>query len=42
MTFTDHAILTKKIAIGIVVFLVPLIIISGSLWLLHFLLHPSH
>lgn len=42
MTTTDVAILTKKIAIGTIIFLVPLIIIAGSIWLLHFLLNHPH
>ncbi|MGO4288783.1 hypothetical protein [Chitinophaga sp. RAB17] len=42
MTITDVAILTKKIAIGIFIFLIPLVIISGTIWLLHFLLNQPH
>lgn len=42
MTITDVAILTKKIAIGIIIFLIPLIIIAGTIWLLHFLLNHPH
>ncbi len=34
MAFDDVKILSKKILIGIVIYLVPLIIIGGGLWLL--------
>jgi len=33
MTFTDFKILAKKIIIGLVVAIVPLILIAGGLWL---------
>jgi hypothetical protein len=33
MTVTDVVILSKKIAVGIFVFLVPLAIIAGGIWL---------
>jgi hypothetical protein len=33
MTTTDVIILTKKIAVGILIFLIPLVIIAGGLWL---------
>ncbi|HEY8955472.1 hypothetical protein [Chitinophaga sp.] len=42
MTLTDLVIITKKIAIGIIIFLVPLIIIGGSIWLIHFLFNQHH
>jgi len=35
MTTTDAIILSKKIAVGILVFLVPLVIIAGGIWLAH-------
>lgn len=35
MTFTDIIIISKKIAVGILVFLVPLAIIAGGIWLAH-------
>jgi hypothetical protein len=33
MTTTDVIILSKKIAVGILIFLIPLAIIAGGLWL---------
>ncbi len=42
MTFADLVLLTKKIAIGIIIFLVPLLIVAGSIWFLHYLLHQNH
>ena len=38
MTLTDVKIITKKIAVGFLVFIVPLIIIGGGLLLFKFLL----
>ena len=38
MTLTDVNILTKKILVGFAVFIVPLIIIGGGLWLIKILL----
>jgi len=38
MTITDVNILSKKIAVGFLIFLVPLIIIGGGLWLIKLLL----
>ncbi len=38
MTITDVNILTKKIAVGFVIFVVPLLIITGGLLLIKFLL----
>lgn len=35
MTTTDVIILSKKIAVGILIFLIPLLIIAGGLWLGH-------
>ncbi len=42
MTLTDLVIITKKIAIGIIIFLVPLVIVAGSIWLIHFLSNQHH
>jgi hypothetical protein len=33
MTTGDVIILSKKIAVGILIFLIPLVIIAGGLWL---------
>ncbi len=33
MTLTDVVIISKKIAVGILVFLLPLAIIAGGIWL---------
>lgn len=33
MTTADLIILTKKIAVGILIFLIPLLIIAGGIWL---------
>ena len=38
MNFTDLNILAKKITVGFIIFIVPLLIISGGLLLLKFLL----
>lgn len=38
MTVTDVKILAKKIFVGFLVFVVPLIIIGGGLWLIKILL----
>ncbi|SEN96908.1 hypothetical protein [Niastella yeongjuensis] len=38
MTITDLIILSKKIAVGILVFLIPLAIIAGGLWLANLLI----
>jgi len=37
MTINDVTILTKKIAVGILIFLVPLTIIAGTIWLAYYL-----
>ena len=37
MTTTDVIILSKKIAVGILIFLIPLTIIAGGLWLANLL-----
>jgi hypothetical protein len=37
MTTTDVIILSKKIAVGVLVFLIPLVIIAGGLWLANLL-----
>jgi hypothetical protein len=37
MTTTDVIILSKKIAVGILIFLIPLVIIAGGLWLANLL-----
>lgn len=42
MTFADLVLLTKKIAIGILIFLIPLVIIAGSIWIIHFLFNQHH
>ena len=39
MTTGDFVILSKKIAVGILIFLVPLAIIAGGIWLAHALFH---
>ncbi len=39
MTTTDVIILSKKIAVGILVFLIPLVIIAGGLWLANLARH---
>ena len=33
MTTGDFVILSKKIAVGILIFLIPLVIIAGGIWL---------
>jgi len=33
MTIADITILTKKIAVGFLIFLIPLLIIAGGIWL---------
>jgi hypothetical protein len=33
MTTTDFIIISKKIAVGILIFLIPLLIIAGGIWL---------
>jgi len=38
MTTTDVIILSKKIAVGILIFLIPLVIIAGGLWLANLLI----
>lgn len=38
MTVTDVIILSKKIAVGILIFLIPLVIIAGGLWLANWLI----
>ncbi len=35
MTLTDVVILSKKIAVGMLVFLIPLAVIAGGIWLAH-------
>jgi hypothetical protein len=35
MTTGDMIILSKKIAVGILIFLIPLVIIAGGIWLAH-------
>ncbi|WP_255492093.1 hypothetical protein [Chitinophaga sp. Cy-1792] len=35
MTISDIILITKKIAIGIIIFLVPLVAVAGSLWLIY-------
>jgi len=39
MTLADIVLITKKIAIGIVIFLIPLIVISGTIWIVFNLLN---
>ncbi|TWF37314.1 hypothetical protein FHW36_107241 [Chitinophaga polysaccharea] len=39
MTLADIVLITKKIAIGIVIFLIPLIVISGAIWFVFNLLN---
>jgi hypothetical protein len=39
MTTADVIILSKKIAVGILIFLIPLVIIAGGIWLAHGLFH---
>jgi hypothetical protein len=38
MTTTDVIIISKKIAVGILIFLIPLVIIAGGLWLANLLI----
>jgi len=33
MTTGDYIILSKKIAVGILIFLIPLLIIAGGIWI---------
>jgi hypothetical protein len=39
MTTGDFVILSKKIAVGILIFLIPLVIIAGGIWLAQALYH---
>ena len=39
MTTGDVIILSKKIAVGILIFLIPLVIIAGGIWLANALFH---
>lgn len=39
MTLADIVLITKKIAIGIIIFLIPLIVISGAIWIVFNLLN---
>jgi hypothetical protein len=39
MTTGDVIILSKKIAVGILIFLIPLVIIAGGIWLANNLFH---
>lgn len=39
MTLADIVLITKKIAIGIVIFLIPLIVISSAIWFVFNLLN---
>jgi len=39
MTTGDVIILSKKIAVGILVFLIPLVIIAGGIWIANALFH---
>jgi hypothetical protein len=41
MKFADGWLMTKKIAIGVVITLVPLVILSGGLWLVRHLDQPA-
>jgi len=38
MTTGDVIILSKKIAVGILIFLIPLVIIAGGIWLANLLI----
>jgi hypothetical protein len=39
MTTADVIVLSKKIAVGILIFLIPLVIIAGGIWLAQALYH---
>ena len=39
MTTGDVIILSKKIAVGILIFLIPLVIIAGGIWFANTLFH---
>ncbi|WP_291909729.1 hypothetical protein [Chitinophaga sp. CB10] len=42
MTLSDITILVKKIAIGFIIFLVPLLVIGGTIWFIYQLLNAHH
>ncbi|SHM09209.1 hypothetical protein SAMN05444266_106332 [Chitinophaga jiangningensis] len=42
MTLADVTIIIKKIAIGFIVFLVPLLVIGGTIWFIYHLFNAHH